>query len=365
MTRHHSSIHALLFVSSAAVTLFPSIVLAQQSGSAVESRRWEIEVHGGFGASTSPRSGTGDLPPSQGTFPLPTPPRSSWILPTWFVGLGVDVLNSNIGVDRMQAIDAALSTLGADWGQAGAVGARVARHLSASLAVEFSFDYLPGSLDISSDAMSPLREGERTFPIAFDALFARDPATFVGPTASATLTSSDDGGGQIITAGTLNFNVGSSATVRPYLTAGGAVVAYTGGAATATLVGQYGFRGFGDFPIAETDTVVVRYRPGDAGFAPVFGGGVRISRRGWGLRADVRALVVQDSRTVSVSASPATTPGSPAGFVVGDVVRFISFSTDPAALRSTLSGSLQDAETFRASGWRVQTTMTFGVFRRF
>jgi hypothetical protein len=62
---------------------------------------------------------------------------------------------------------------------------------------------------------------------------------------------------------------------------------------------------------------------------------------------------------------PVTAPGSPAGFVVGDVVGFISFSTDAGALRSTLSGSLDDVETFRASGRRVQATITVGVFRRF
>ena len=163
----------------------------------------------------------------------------------------------------------------------------------------------------------------------------------------------------------MNVNVGSSATVRPYLTGGGAFVAYSGGTATATLVGQYGFTGFGTISIAETDTVVVRYRPGDAAFGPIFGGGVRVDRGGWGVRADVRALIVKDTRTVSVEATPATTPGSPAGFVVGDVVRFISFSTDPGALRSTLSGSLDDVETFRGTGRRVQATITFGVFRRF
>jgi hypothetical protein len=266
---------------------------------------------------------------------------------------------------QMHPIDAALSTPGTDWGGAGVFGARLARHLSSTLAVEFSFDHLPGALELNADALSPLGEGERTFPIAFDALFAREPQTFVNPSASASLTLSNEGGGQMVTTGTLNFNFGSGGSVRPYLAAGGGVVAYHGGTATATLVGQYHFSGHGVLPITQTDTVVVRYRPGDPSFAPVFGGGVRVHRGAWGLRADVRVLVVGDRRSVSVSATPVTAPASPAGFVVGDVVRFISFSSDPAALRSTLSGSLDDVETFQASGSRVQTSMTFGVYWRF
>ena len=201
--------------------------------------------------------------------------------------------------------------------------------------------------------------------MALAALFAREPSAFVAPSASASLTVSDEGGGQVVTTGTLNLNLGSGGMVRPYLTAGGGVVAYRGSAAVATLIGQYSFTGRDVFPITQTDTVVVRYRPGEASFAPVFGGGVRIDRGGWGLRADVRALVVKDSRSVSVDATPVTTAGSPTGFLVGEVVRFISFSTDPGALRSTLSGSLDDVETFAASGRRVQTTITFGLFRRF
>ena len=365
MSPNRSNVLVRLVVSSSALALFPAAIFAQQTSAATDARRWEIEVHGGFGGSTSPRNGSGELPPREGTFPLPITPRSSLILPSWFIGLGPDVLNTGAGAERMHGIDAALSTVGADWGRGGAFGARFAGHLTPSITAEFSFDYLPGPLQHTSDALAPLRQAEQTFPVAFAALFAREPAAFVNPSASASLTLGDDGGGQVVTTGTLNLNLGSGSIIRPYLTAGGGVVAYRGGTATATLVGQYSFTGLDVFPITQTDTVVVRYRPGDASFAPVFGGGVRVDRGGWGVRADVRALVVKDTRSVSVDAAPVTTPGSPTGFVVGDVVRFISFSTDPGALRSTLSGSLDDVETFGASGRRVQTSITFGVFRRF
>jgi len=354
-----------LLVWFAAFAVFPSVVAAQQPGAAGGWRRWEVEVHGGFGVSSNPRSGSGDLPPRQRTLPLPTPPLTAPIVPTWFVEGGPIILNDAIGATRMQSIDAALSTLGADWGRAGAIGARIARRLSSTLAAELSFDYLPGALTITDDALFPLREGERTFPVAFEALFAREPETFVNPSASASLTLSDEGGGQVITAGTLNVDVGSSPSVRPYLAAGGGVVMYRGATALATLVGQYSFAGSGMFPIAQSDTVVVRDRPGDASFAPVLGGGVRVSRGSWGLRADVRMLVVKDSRSVTVDATPATAPGSPAGFVIGGDVRLLSFSNDSSVLRSSLSGSLDDFETFRADGRRVQTSITFGVFRRF
>lgn len=359
----HTCLAALISVAIG----MASPVYAQSGRPQPETRKWEVQFHGGFGFATNPTDGSGELPPGQGEFDVPGFPRSR-IIPSWFYGIGTDVLNGPVGTvggPRLQSVERAVATIpGGERRRGGAFGVRLARHLTSVITAEVSVDYQPGALRVSQEAVGVLRDAADSFPPTWNAFFAAVPPVFVDPSTSADLTLSDDGGGQIVTAGTLNFNLQPQGRIRPYLSIGGGVAAHRGGTATATLRGRYSFTGADVLPIEQTDTLTVRYAPGDRTFVTVLGAGLRADLGpAWGLRADIRANLGSDRRTVTLDATPATT-GTPPGFVVVQILRTFSFSTSPA-LRSTLSGSVSDFESFRASGRFVHTNITIGVFRRF
>jgi hypothetical protein len=203
-------------------------VHAQSGAPQPETKKWEVHVHAGFGAATKPTEGSGELPPGQGRFSIPGSSQTSLILPSWFYGDGTVALNgplSTVGGPSLQSAERAIATIpGGERRKGGAFGVRLARHLTRVLTVEVSVDYQPGALSVGREAGRVLRDAADSFPPAWNAFFAAAPVVFADPSASADVSFSDDGGGRIVTAGTIDFNLLSDRRVRPYLTIGGGVL---------------------------------------------------------------------------------------------------------------------------------------------
>ena len=355
--------------------LFFVLILGWGSVSLLEAQtiatpKWELEIHGGYGIGTNSTDGSGQLPSGQGQFPIPGTSRSSHLLPSWFFGDGPIVLNGSIGsagsAVRLVDIDRALTSMAAADRQNGFVfGARIVRRFTRAIAVEASVEYQPRALRIRDENLGVLRSAEESFAPAWTAFFGIASGVVAAPTSAATLSVADDGGAQIVTTGAINFNLQRRGRVTPYLLLGGSLAAHTGGTTTATLTGAYSFRGGGTIPIEQRDVVTISYEPADATLTATMGTGLRFDWSGhWGMRTDVRVHLAPDRRRVVLNARPETVQGNPTGAVVVEMLRAFSFSTDPA-VRSTLSGNVEEFEVFRSSGLDVRTRFTIGVFRRF
>jgi hypothetical protein len=357
--RHRILVFAMIFGCTSASRL---------EAQAAATPKWEVEIHAGYGTGTNSTGGSGELPPGQGQFPIPGTSRSSHIVPSWFFGTGPIYINGSIGsagsTVRLADIERALTSMAAAERRNGlAFGGRVVRSFTRALAVEASVEYQPGGLRISRENLGVLRTAEASFTPAWSFLFNRAP-NLVAPASAATLSVADGGGAQIVTSAAIHFNLQPRGRVTPYLLLGGSLAAHRG-TTTATLTGSYSFRGGGTIPIEQRDIVTIRYEPGDATLMATFGGGLRIDwSRDWGLRTDVRVHAGRDQRRVVLDARPETSPASPTGAVVVEMLRAFSFSTDPA-VRSTLSGTVEGFEVFRSSGVDARARVTIGVFRRF
>jgi hypothetical protein len=343
--------------------------MSRLEAQAVATPKWEVEIHGGYGVGTNSTDGNGQLPPGQGQFPIPGTSRSSHIVSSWFFGSGPVYINGSIGsagsTVRLVDIERALTSMAAAERRNGFVfGGRIVRHFTRAIAVEASVEYQPGALRIRRENLGVLRSAEESFVPAWSFFFNR-ASSLVAPTSAATLSVADDDGGQIVTTGAVNFTLQRRGRVTPYLLLGGSLAAHTGGTTTATLTGAYSFRGGGTIPIEQRDIVTITYDPGDAALMATMGTGLRVDwSRDWGMRTDVRVHLGPEKRRVVLDARPATAPGSPTGAVVVEMLRAFSFSTDPA-VRSTLSGAVDDFEVFQSSGLDVRARITIGVFRRF
>jgi hypothetical protein len=153
----------------------------------------------------------------------------------------------------------------------------------------------------------------------------------------------------------------------PYLTVGAGLVSSSDETPATTIAGAYQFVFNGSTPIKETDSVTIRNTTGKA-LVGILGGGIKyyFSTR-WGVRLDARWYISRNAIDNVVDASPAVTPGSPAGSAASFTSPAIQFSNSPSTgIQSTLGGPpLTGFRTFEGGGLQNQLSATAGLLWRF
>jgi hypothetical protein len=332
---------------------------------------WEVDIHTGAMATTTPSSGTFALPTTAGVAPGGARP-----VPSWFFGDGSSQLNvfpSVRAAGPLAALDGALQTPLVERRSGGTIGARVTRRLTPRFAAELTVDYALGEWSLTNESRSALEAARASFVTAFNGLLMAPP--IASRTVNATAMLSDRRGRQIITTAVLVFNVTTRHDrITPYLTIGAAAISQLDTLPRALLEGTYqivlSVPGFpGPAPtLNQVDSLTVRSSVDD-GLAWVFGGGLKyvLSNR-WAVRLDVRDYARHNTVSTLVDASPATT--SPTTF---GVLFFLSTLGNPPVVfsgnsnfsPSTLSGSLNDFRPFRGTDVEQQISVTAGVCWRF
>jgi hypothetical protein len=335
------------------------------AGGIAQERQWEAELYGGGVAARTGSDGTRTLPPAGAALVTSNPIFPSREVPSWFFGDGAALLNGvagEFGSGAIAPLDALFGRVSG--GRSAAGGARIRRRLSPRVAVELSADILGRARLASPDFAAAVDAVRASFDNAFTGLLASGP--FSSVTVEATAAIAADRRRDVAATGAFSADLRSLGALTPYVTFGGGVVFGAGALPSAELTGRYRFAILGVVPVDESDRVTIRFEH-PAAFAAVAGGGLRrdLSEK-WGLRFDVRALIGPDVRRVTVTASPSTIPGVPAGFVESFTSPAIQFSNDPSTgRRSSLSApALQDVRVF-SGGFRALTMVTLGISRRF
>jgi hypothetical protein len=367
--------------------------LGRAVGGAVSKGKWEVEVHGGGAFGSNPTGGTGSLPPAGPVFVTSTL-NSSRRASSWYFGDGAALMNAInasfpaglfAASGRITPLDPVLRQQGATWGNSGDFGARVSRAISSRLSVEFTLDAATSQLKLTDALLAGVEASRASFISAWNDQtgLIRTGGGFVFTNSSVTsvATINDQKGRRLFSTGAMTFDFPARGRVVPYATAGAGVISNIGGSPSVTLSGNYRFTSLNaffspgtpfspQFPVNETDTVTIRLVPAsNHPFVSVFGGGIKVAGSSrWGVRADVRAYVSQNTVDVLVDATPQVTTATPAGVIASTLTPSIQFSNNPAITnqQSTLSGApISGFKTFSSSGTPVQVSVSFGYFVRF
>jgi hypothetical protein len=340
-------------------TLLAAPALAQE-------RTWDVEFYAGGVIAGASGAGTRALPAPGAPLVTSTPIFPSRETSSWFFGDGAALLNAVNGQfgtsARITPLDALLVSPGAGGGAV--AGARLRCRVNARVSAEFSLDMLPGGRSAPEGFAAAVDATRQSFTSAFSGLLSTGP--FSGVVIDATAAADEGARRDISATAALNVHVKNWRALAPYATVGGGVIGGVGSSASASLTGRYRFTVLGDLPVDETDSVTVRFRHTTA-LALVLGGGARHALSGvWGLTFDARVLVGEDGTRVLLDARPASTRGTPPGFIESFTNPAIQFSNDPATgRRSSLSGpALEGFEVFKG-GRRVRTLITLALSRRF
>jgi len=361
MTVSRLSLFALVLVVAGA---------APAQAQSATSGKWEVEAHGGgIWASNSTSGAAATLPaatPFSGA-PLITPSRHE---SSYLFGDGSTLLNSVIGALRSTAqivpLDPVLTAAAAHRSAGASAGARIARRFGSRYSAEFSIDYAAAPLEFTAKATDAIEASRASFETAMKGLFATGP--FVTTSVTATKTSTESGGHQLVTTGVLTYDLVTHGRLIPYAEGGIGVVNNQGDTPQATIKGNYSTSVVGVFSINETDTVAIHLAPHNRDVVGVFGGGVRCAMSSrWGIRADVRALVGGGKVDTTLDASPSVQTQTPPGFIASSTNPSIVFANNSiTGVQSTLSGpAISGLKTFSASGTAIRTNVVAGVYFRF
>jgi opacity protein-like surface antigen len=353
-------------------TLLTCIVTLFVARVAAADQQWEVEAHGGFGASTHPTSGIALL----GEASLPTS-----AVPSWYFGDGAQLLAQFVsGPFRpvsaaLAPLDSTLQSAFAERRSGGGFGVRVGRTLTPRYSLEFSVDQGFGRSRVSDASRAALDRASAGFTSAFNALLSfPSRQSSVGSVVAV-----DEGRGrELVTTGALSIHFARRARLNPYATVGAGATIARGDTTTARLVGDYqfglplaiGLPAIGSLPpvtFHETDTVVIRVSR-ESSFTGVFGGGVRYALAPrWGVRLEVRDYVSPNRTTTVVTATPSADRSQALlattifGTFTGATLRM---STVPG-IPSTLSATLSNQPTFRGTGVGHQVNVAAGLYWRF
>lgn len=347
----------------AAATL---VALAVAQPAQAQDRRWEVELVGGAVVSAPASTGSVSLPAPGAALVTSNPIYPAREIPSWLFGDGANLLNdvnAQFGITaRVTPLDSLLKTPNS--GATAIVGVRVRRYMNPRISLEIGLETTPSSGRVADDLAAAVEATRSSFAPALAGLLGSGP--FSGVSIDATAAS--DAGGYRETSATAAVNAHWRGTraLRPYATAGGGVLFGSGSLPSAQLSAAYRFSILGEVPIAETDTVHLRYeRP--ASFVIVLGGGVAYAvSDAWGINVDARALFGPDRTRVVLDAVPVTTRGTPAGFIESFTNPAVQFSNDPATgRRSTLSAPALDGLEVYSGGTRGRFALSVGLTRRF
>jgi hypothetical protein len=339
--------------------------LALAGPASASAQGWEIEVHGGRGASSNPVAGSGSLPG--------TGSASAATVSSWYFGDGALALNQVLAFfglnEQITALDPTLKGPFIERAAGATFGVRLDRVLTPRFSLEVSVDDWLGPLQATSTSQAALGAASTSFINAWNALLS-SPAR--GTQAVTSAASVNSRGRQFVATGGLVINLSNSSRVMPYATIGAGVVTNYDGFPSAQLIGTYQFAVVPPAGISapapatfhETDMVTVSSSASDT-VAGMFGAGVRIAGASrWGVRVDARDHLGRDTSSTMVTTAPASQVSQPTGVFVLGTSPPLQFSTVPGA-QSTLSSPLSNVTTFRASGIQNQISVTVGLYWRF
>ena len=169
------------------VALWPGMALNAVSPAAAqttESRKWQVEVHGGVTLPTNPTGGTVTLPgpgsvfttATGATVPAPTSRRES----SWYFGDGAVLFNQAATAlaqlpGQITTLDPVLGRLLVERRHSGSVGVSLTRALSRRLSAEFSLDYNLARLEITEANRDAIDATRASFVPAFEGLIRFNP----------------------------------------------------------------------------------------------------------------------------------------------------------------------------------------------
>jgi len=350
----------------AAVAVIAACALAAPRARAqsASERKWEVEGHGGFAASTTPDGGTAAPLPLGAPYTL----FQSRYEPSWLFGDGAALLNSVNTVlsprTKITPLDAVIGSAAASRGSGAAAGVRVTRRFGSRYSAEFNVDYARTPVQFTRNALDGIEASRSSFITAFRGLFGSGPSRNPNVTANATIT--EGTGGELLTTGVFGFDLVKGGKLIPFVVGGGGIAHSTGSWPVAALVGNYAFP-IGSLPgIDETDRVTIRVAPRENAPVGVFGAGVRYAAsRRWGIRGDVRFLAGGGTNDVTIDASPSSVISEPGVILVTPPNPSAVFSSSRFFAPSLSAPAISGLRTFTASGFAIRTNIAAGVYVRF
>jgi hypothetical protein len=212
-----------------------------------------------------------------------------------------------------------------------------------------------------------IEQSRASFVSAFGALFAASPQLYGSPNVTATTTTQTSAGGEFDSTVALILTK-ASGRIRPYVTGGAGERWTLGTAESVNVTGRYTFTTPSGAPIDERDSVTILYHQGPSPIMAFSGGARIVATAHAGLRVDARITVGKDRDAVSIDVTPASEPGTPAGFVLQPSTRTnppLVFSNTPSQ-PTTLSGPpFANLPTATGTGVRRTWTVTAGWFWTF
>lgn len=341
---------------------------------ATRSQKWTFEIYGGGAPAAFASTGA-----SRAAFPVGSSftlasGQPSRAVSSWYFGDGAALLNQVLTqfsasagstFPRIVPMDAALTADAARRAGGLVFGARLGRSFTSRLAFELDLERGLASSALDDSVRTGLQSSSDSFSAAFRGLLNSAPVTSVA--VSSTLTVPDVTNHQTRVAFVLRLTVLKGNRVSAHLVGGGGFVSNGGKTPEATLLGRYGFRLFGSFPMDETDSVVLRITQPKGAAMGVFGAGLTfdLSSRS-GLRADVRLQMNSNGDTSVLTSAPAIAPQSLVSVLPTSATTSpgLQFSTQPG-VRSTLGGPGASVTLFSGSGLNSQASFTIALFRRF
>ncbi len=254
-------------IHAVGAVLFTSAFLAAAQA---RGQGWEIEVHGGGVAVSTPQAGTTALPPAGSTF-VPHTGGVSRAVSSWYFGDGTALFNQAMapwpGHLAITALDPVLQRPLAERPGGGSVGLRVGRALNPRLGLELNLEYNLAQSRMTNDSRTGLEASSASFKTAFDGLFR-----FMQATTASTVTTTGAATRQLLATAALNVNLRTKGKAIPYLTVGGGYLWNHDPGYGATLAGSYDVFlpldqsrfGVSGVPFNESDTVRVRYTVEDS-----------------------------------------------------------------------------------------------------
>jgi hypothetical protein len=344
---------------------------------------WTLEFRGGFGVSTNPSAGAGQLPGLGATiFPASSIQGPVRAVSSWFFGDGAAQLNSiaaSASAPPLPPLDTMLTSRSANRGSGSTWGFTISRDLSAHLSADFNLDRKNQTFGLTSAAAGAIESTRAAFVATWQPLIAEtrpDALLFAdGPSVTAWNTEVTGAGYQIEASGTLTYRLKPGPGFDPFITVGAGLLAdHAEIPPSSVLTGFYGVNvpeptadlGFSSL-VAQKDMLTINTADRGSRLVGILGGGVdkALSARG-GLRFAARLAFGSNHPETTIDATP-TTPifeaHAPPKF--NGVFTFFNAATT-VILPTTLSGpSLTGFKTFSGKGTRIETTITVGYFFRF
>ena len=355
----------------ALIVLLPAPAEAQ---SAVQQGKLTIELYGGGSVASGSSSGT----PIAG-FPVGTPftlasGQPSRAVSSWFFGDGALLLNQVLAqfatnaattFPRIASLDDALRSGGGKQGSGALFGLRVGGAVTEKISLEFGIERGLAKMELSDAFSNALQEASDTFEESFTALLSTAPLTNLS--VNSTVTSRDSSSAQTRFSAALKWTVYGGGRLQAYLAGGGGVIINSGDAPQSVLNGRYTFRFFGQFPMDESDRVVVTLDQKKTNPMGLVGAGFTYDlSSSSGLRADVRLLLSSMKDRVTMTTAPGVVAGTPTQVLTtaANINPGLQFSTQ-SGVRSSLSGPNENLTIFTGSGLSKQIAFSLGIFKRF